>query len=197
MLKVTDNCPLFFGEGVDNCPLLLLKVRDVDSLLAQTDDHGHKKNKKTDKDKKNRHVAATADATGKEKSGSVFSGLFGRKKGDAKPSDRDSGPSLPTIVTPVPGSRANYDHDAPPDDSLLAQLKLLVANYEMGKQRLNRLEDRYRRDYDHKRRAFETTLREKEDEVAELQIRLKEVEAEKEKYRGLYDKMKVAYAKKR
>ena len=100
---MTDNCPLFFGEGVDSCPLFLLKVRDVDGLLAQTDDHGHKKNKKTDKDKKNRHVAATADATGKEKSGSVFSGLFGGKKGDAKPSARDSGPSLPTIVTPVPG----------------------------------------------------------------------------------------------
>ena len=163
----------------------------MDELFAQTEDHGHKKNRKTDKDRKNRHVAA--DASGSEKPGSVF-GFFSRKKGDPKSSSRDLGPNLPTIVTPTPNHR---DQDVPADDSLLSQLKLLVANYEMVKLRLNRLEDRYRREYDHKRRAFEATLRNKEDEVAQLQIRLKEVEAEKEKYRGLYDKMKVAYSRKR
>lgn len=175
----------------------------MDSFLAQTEDsHQHKKNKKHDKDHKNRQAAHSSTAN--DKSTSVF-GFFSRgKKADAsasssicspfisKPSGRESKLSnLPALATPTP------NHTGVGDESLLSQLKLLVANYEMVKLKLNRLEDRYRREYDTKRRAFDTTLRDREDEVASLQIRLKEVEAEKEKYRSLYDKMKITFAKKR
>ena len=153
-------------------------MRDVDGFLAETDDDlSTRKGKKADKDRKNRQ--ATEDKP------SVFS-FFTRKKADPKPTTNASD-HLPSIVA----------QDGAADDSLLSQLKQLVGNYEMVKQKLGRLEDRYRLEYERKRRAFDATVKDKEDEIRGLQIRLKEVEAEKEKYRRLYEKMKVTFSKKR
>lgn len=80
---------------------------------------------------------------------------------------------------------------------MLASLKQLVTRHEKVKQKVREAEDRFRRDYEYKRRAFDATLREKGEEIARLQIRLKETEAEKEKYRTLYDNMKIGFVKRR
>nr|KAG5690026.1 hypothetical protein BaRGS_013376 [Batillaria attramentaria] len=179
----------------------LSRLVDLDGFLAQTEDshQGHKK-RKTEKDKKGRHLESDAA----DKGGSVF-GFF-KKKADTKPSSKHPEINLPVILPPV---KNHHHHQGKSrdgrsggggdlhDESLLSQLKLLVANFEVVKMRLNSLEDKYRREYDHKRRSFEAKLQQKEEEIAQLQIRFKEAEAEKDKYRTLYDKVKISYTKKR
>lgn len=82
------------------------------------------------------------------------------------------------------------------DGSLLSKLKILVANHEKLKQRMNGLEDRYLREFEHKRRSFDAILHAKSDDFARLEIKLKEAEAERDKYRTLYEKVKISYVHK-
>lgn len=93
----------------------------------------------------------------------------------------------------IKGGNSSYQEN----DSLLAKLKILVANYEIVRLRMLTTEDRFRRDASRRDRKNEMMVRTRDDEIYRLQTLLREAEAEAEKYKRLYDNTKLGAGKKK
>ena len=79
---------------------------------------------------------------------------------------------------------------------LVDRLKTLVASYEDLKSDANFLKQKFRLDWERKNREMNNKLRLKEDEVVRLQLCLKEVTSEKDKFKRLYERARFGAGKK-
>ncbi|KAK3599808.1 hypothetical protein CHS0354_022373 [Potamilus streckersoni] len=83
----------------------------------------------------------------------------------------------------------------PETNQLLSKLKLLVTKYEELGEAEQSAGQRFRIELSKKKREWDLALQKKEDDLLQLQTQLKEVEAEKEKYKKLYNDTKIGYQK--
>ena len=80
-------------------------------------------------------------------------------------------------------------------NQLLNKLKTFVSMYEELKSEDQSLGQKYRAEMSRKKRDMDITLQKKNDQILRLQTQLKESEAEKEKYKKLYNDTKIGYQK--
>ena len=83
-----------------------------------------------------------------------------------------------------------------PSQDLVTKMKILVANYEVVRLKLFTLEDRLRREISRTERKAESLIKSRDDEIFRLQTHLRETDAEKDKYKRLYDNTKIATSRK-
>ena len=80
-------------------------------------------------------------------------------------------------------------------NQLLNKLKAFVATYEELKSEDQHLGQKYRAEMSRKKRDADVALQRKDDQILKLQTQLKEAEAEKEKYKKLYNDTKIGHQK--
>ena len=80
-------------------------------------------------------------------------------------------------------------------NQLLNKLKAFVAIYEELKSEDQNLSQKYRAEITRKKRDMDIALQKKDDQILRLQTQLKEADAEKEKYKKLYNDTKIGHQK--
>ena len=80
-------------------------------------------------------------------------------------------------------------------NQLLNKLKQFVATYEEMKSEDQSLGHKYRAEMSRKKRDTDVALQKRDDQILRLQTQLKEAEAEKEKYKKLYNDTKIGHQK--
>ena len=80
-------------------------------------------------------------------------------------------------------------------NQLLNKLKSFVTLYDELKSEDQSLGQKYRAEISRKKRDMDITLQKKNDQILRLHTQLKEAEAEKEKYKKLYNDTKIGYQK--
>lgn len=80
-------------------------------------------------------------------------------------------------------------------NQLLSKLKTFIATYEELKSEDQSLGHKYRAEMSRKKRDADVALQKRDDQILKLQTQLKEAEAEKEKYKKLYNDTKIGHQK--
>ena len=80
-------------------------------------------------------------------------------------------------------------------NQLLSKIRQLVEKYDAMKSEDQLLSSKHRSEMSRKKRDVDIVLQKKDDHIMRLQMQLKEAEAEKEKYKKLYNDTKIGYQK--
>ncbi|XP_046552504.1 uncharacterized protein LOC124262103 [Haliotis rubra] len=79
---------------------------------------------------------------------------------------------------------------------LLNRLKMLVADHEATKHNQRTMAQRFQQDWEKRTRDLTEKIRKKDEELLNIQYRLKEMTADRDKFRKLYDQAKLSHGRK-
>ncbi|XP_067677190.1 uncharacterized protein [Haliotis asinina] len=103
---------------------------------------------------------------------------------------------LPKLVPENTFSNLDSEPGTTRGKPLLNRLKMLVADYEATKHSQRTMAQRFQQDWEKRTRDLTEKIRMKDEELLNIQYRLKEMTADRDKFRKLYDQAKLSHGRK-
>ncbi|XP_048256506.1 uncharacterized protein LOC124133281 [Haliotis rufescens] len=103
---------------------------------------------------------------------------------------------LPKLVPENTFSNLDSEQEPARGKPLLNRLKVLVANYEATKHNERTMAQRFQQGWEKRKWDLTEKIRKKDEDLLNIQFRLKEMTADRDKFRKLYDQAKLSHGRK-